>query len=93
MADFGPVICATFLVILTLLFFPSSSRSNFKEEKQDAVALSYISFKSKYKKNRALGDKIIVLFLSLGQVNGHVLIVCIRQCWQMPIRESILPIC
>ncbi|HEM4930188.1 TPA: D-alanyl-lipoteichoic acid biosynthesis protein DltD [Streptococcus suis] len=54
---FGPVICATFLVILTLLFFPSSSRSNFKEEKQDAVALSYISFKSKYKKNRALGDK------------------------------------
>ncbi len=86
---FGPVICATFLVILTLLFFPSSSRSNFKEEKQDAVALSYISFKSKYKKNRALGDKIIVLFLSLGQVNGHVLIVCIRQCWQMPIRESI----
>ncbi|MFI3086741.1 D-alanyl-lipoteichoic acid biosynthesis protein DltD [Streptococcus sp. 2022WUSS037] len=54
---FGPVICATFLVILTLLFFPSSSRPNFKEEKQDAVALSYISFKSKYKKNRALGDK------------------------------------
>ncbi|MDG3131936.1 D-alanyl-lipoteichoic acid biosynthesis protein DltD [Streptococcus suis] len=53
---FGPLLCAFLLAGATILFFPTSYVSNLTEEKQDAVALSYISFKSKYKKSRALGD-------------------------------------
>ncbi len=40
-----------------VVVFPEFFSVKFQRRKQDAVALSYISFKSKYKKNRALGDK------------------------------------
>ena len=53
----GPVLVAMALICLLFFFYPNHSiRHSFKAEKDDAVALSPSSFKSKIKKVRALSD-------------------------------------
>lgn len=53
---FGPLVCALVLVVGLIGLYPSKGGHSFKAEKDDAVALTKISFKSRSKKVRALSD-------------------------------------
>ena len=53
----GPVICAALLLVALLAIYPNKLKHSAEEEKNDAVALTHISFKSRAKKIRALSDK------------------------------------
>lgn len=53
---FGPLFCAFILVIALIGLYPSNRGHSFKAEKIDATALTKVSFKSRAKKVRALGD-------------------------------------
>lgn len=53
----GPVVCAVLIVLLVFICVPTANQKHdLKAEKKDAVSLSKTSFKSKYKKVRALTD-------------------------------------
>ncbi|WP_161979360.1 D-alanyl-lipoteichoic acid biosynthesis protein DltD [Streptococcus sp. S784/96/1] len=52
----GPVICAIFLVVCLIGFYPNRIIYSMKNEKKDAVSLTKTNFKSKYKKLRAFND-------------------------------------
>ncbi|MCS4487855.1 D-alanyl-lipoteichoic acid biosynthesis protein DltD [Streptococcus sciuri] len=53
----GPVVCAFLLILALLIVYPTKITHSVEEEKNDAVALTHISFKSRAKKIRALSDK------------------------------------
>lgn len=53
----GPVVCSLLIVLVIFTCVPTTPRvHDFQSEKKDAVSLSKTSFKSKYKKIRALTD-------------------------------------
>ncbi|MGT2923966.1 D-alanyl-lipoteichoic acid biosynthesis protein DltD [Streptococcus caviae] len=52
----GPVFCALLLALTLIIFHPIAVKYSLTAEKKDAVALTKTSFKSKYKKVRALTD-------------------------------------
>ena len=53
----GPVVCAVLIVLLVFICVPTANQKHdLKAEKKDAVSLSKMSFKSNYKKVRALTD-------------------------------------
>lgn len=86
----GPVVCAVLIVLLVFICVPTANQKHdLKAEKKDAVSLSKMSFKSKYKKVRALTDAKhrFVPFLVLA--NGCALIKCIRLSWQKNIIATI----
>ncbi|EFQ56972.1 D-alanyl-lipoteichoic acid biosynthesis protein DltD [Streptococcus downei] len=52
----GPLVCAMVLVVALIALYPTKREHSFQAEKDDAVALTKISFKSRSKKVRALSD-------------------------------------
>lgn len=89
----GPVICAALLLVALLAIYPNKLKHSAEEEKNDAVALTHISFKSRAKKIRALSDKSQNFVPFLALVSGIVWTVFIRQCWQKPIIAATRHIC
>ena len=53
---FGPILIAGLLVLLLLVFYPSSKSHNLMEEKYSAASISAESFKERSQKVRALTD-------------------------------------
>ena len=52
----GPVFCAMALVATLLFFYPINHKHNLTEEKKAAVSLTAEGFKSRARKEEALGD-------------------------------------
>ena len=75
----GPVFCAMALVATLLFFYPINHKHNLTEEKKAAVSLTAEGFKSRARKEEALGDPNYVLYLSLVLANGCGLISSTQQ--------------
>ena len=63
---FGPILIAGLLVLLLIVFYPSSKSHNLMEEKYSAASISAESFKERRQKVRALTDPNIRFIPFLG---------------------------
>lgn len=63
---FGPILIAGLLVLLLIVFYPSSKSHNLMEEKYSAASISAESFKERKQKVRALTDPNIRFIPFLG---------------------------
>ena len=63
---FGPILIAGLLVLLLIVFYPSSKSHNLMEEKYSAASISAESFKERSQKVRALTDPNIRFIPFLG---------------------------
>ena len=63
---FGPILTAGLLVLLLIIFYPSSKSHNLMEEKYSAASVSAESFKERSQKVRALTDPNIRFIPFLG---------------------------
>ena len=63
---FGPILIAGLLVLLLIVFYPSSKSHNLMEEKYSAASVSAESFKERSQKVRALTDPNIRFIPFLG---------------------------
>lgn len=63
---FGPILIAGLLVLLLIIFYPSSKSHNLMEEKYSAASISAESFKERSQKVRALTDPNIRFIPFLG---------------------------